>query len=162
MNAEYLRVKRGPCVLRRPLSWYWWRWTSQVTRTGHTVFSGRGDGEAGALPEESLARFAKVFTLHSTLVVKRICRLTSAKRTELSAEPRTFFQRWLGPLLHRHGSLVGSNTADGDDQWLRSRRHFGHQQVHLKQAHETRSHAREGHCRRLSANGRLNRRQGSA
>ena len=47
--------------------------------------------EAGILPKDSIARVAKLFTLHSSLVAKRICRLTPLKRDELLAELRAFF-----------------------------------------------------------------------
>lgn len=65
--------------------------TSQVTQAGPAVLVGRGDVEAGILPKDSIARVAKLFTLHSSLVVKRICRLTSAKKDELLSELRAFF-----------------------------------------------------------------------
>jgi mRNA-degrading endonuclease toxin of MazEF toxin-antitoxin module len=66
--------------------------TSQVSQIGPAVFVGRGDVEGGALPKDSVARLAKLFTLHSSLVVKRICRLRPAKKVELLAELRRFFR----------------------------------------------------------------------
>ena len=46
----------------------------------------------GVLPKDSVARLAKLFTLHSSLVVKRLCRLTSEKRDELLRDLRSFFR----------------------------------------------------------------------
>lgn len=46
----------------------------------------------GVLPKDSVARLAKIFTLHSGLVVKRLCRLKSEKRDELLRELRSFFR----------------------------------------------------------------------
>ena len=65
--------------------------TSQAARDEASVLVGRGDVMDGALPKESVVRLAKIFTLHSTLVVKRLCRLGPAKRDELLQALRDFF-----------------------------------------------------------------------
>jgi mRNA interferase MazF len=66
--------------------------TSQVARDVATVLVGPRDVVDGALPKDSAARLAKLFTLHSNLVVKRLCRLKGAKRDELLRELRAFFR----------------------------------------------------------------------
>jgi mRNA interferase MazF len=66
--------------------------TSQLAQQGPAVFIGRGDVEEGALPKDSIVRLAKLFTLHSSLAVKRLCRLRNAKQAELLAELRVFFR----------------------------------------------------------------------
>jgi hypothetical protein len=55
-----------------------------------TVFVGPRDVVDGVLPGDSVARLAKLFTLHSSLVVKRLCRLKGEKRDELLRELRAF------------------------------------------------------------------------
>jgi mRNA interferase MazF len=49
--------------------------TSQLTPFPHSVPVLPGDCEEGALPKESMVKLTKVFTLSSTLVLKRLCRL---------------------------------------------------------------------------------------
>jgi mRNA interferase MazF len=66
--------------------------TSQITREVATVLLRQRDVVDGVLPKESVARLAKLFTLHSSLVVKRLCRLKSEKRDELLRGLRSFFQ----------------------------------------------------------------------
>ena len=56
-----------------------------------TVFLGQRDVMDGVLPKDSVARLAKLFTLHSSLIVKRLCRLKGEKRDELLRELRSFF-----------------------------------------------------------------------
>jgi hypothetical protein len=46
----------------------------------------------GVLPKAPVARLAKIFTLHSSLVVKRLCRLKGEKRDEVLRELRSFFR----------------------------------------------------------------------
>jgi len=46
----------------------------------------------GWLPRDSVVRFAKIFTLHSGLINKRLCRLKAEKRACLLTEMRAFFQ----------------------------------------------------------------------
>jgi mRNA interferase MazF len=65
--------------------------TSQVNQIGPAVLIQRGDVEAGLLPKDSIARLAKLFTLHSSLVTKQICRLTATKKDELLSKLRAFF-----------------------------------------------------------------------
>ena len=49
--------------------------TSQLSYLVYSVRILPGDCTDGALPKESIVRLAKVFTLSSALVLKRICRL---------------------------------------------------------------------------------------
>ena len=66
--------------------------TSQIARGVATVLVGPRDVVDGVLPKDSVARLAKLFTLHSSLVVKRLCRLKGEKRDELLRELRAFFR----------------------------------------------------------------------
>jgi hypothetical protein len=65
--------------------------TSQIAHGAATVSVRRRDVEDGALPKDSTVRLAKIFTLHSSLVVKRLCRLKPVKKDELLREMRAFF-----------------------------------------------------------------------
>ena len=66
--------------------------TSRIARDVATVPVGPRDVVDGVLPKDSVARLAKLFTLHSSLVVKRLCRLKGEKRDELLRELRAFFR----------------------------------------------------------------------
>jgi mRNA interferase MazF len=50
--------------------------TSQLSPSPYSVRILPGDCEEGILPKESLVKLTKVFTLSSTLVLKRLCRLS--------------------------------------------------------------------------------------
>jgi mRNA-degrading endonuclease toxin of MazEF toxin-antitoxin module len=65
--------------------------TSQITRDLETVSIGLGDVIDGFMPKDSAVRLTKLFTLHSSLVVKRLCRLKDEKKDELLRELRSFF-----------------------------------------------------------------------
>jgi mRNA interferase MazF len=67
--------------------------TSQAARDEATVLVARSDVMDGTLPKESVVRLAKIFTLHSTLVVKRLCRLKASKRDELLQALQGFFRQ---------------------------------------------------------------------
>lgn len=45
----------------------------------------------GTLPKQSFVRVTKIFTMHSTLVLKRICALSGEKLEEVMRELRSFF-----------------------------------------------------------------------
>ena len=64
--------------------------TSQVVTTAGAVPLGRAEVIDGALPKDSIVRLGKIFTLHSSLIVKRICRLTPAKKTVLIRQLQEF------------------------------------------------------------------------
>ena len=66
--------------------------TSQITRDVKTVSIGLGDVIDGLRPKDSSVRLTKLFTLHSSLVAKRLCRLKDEKKDEVLREIRSFFQ----------------------------------------------------------------------
>jgi mRNA-degrading endonuclease toxin of MazEF toxin-antitoxin module len=87
--------------------------TSQIVRDAATVLLGQRDVMDGVLPKDSAARVAKLFTLHSSLVVKRLCRLKGEKRDELLRELRSFFQECAGlELLPAANLSLGQKFAD--------------------------------------------------
>lgn len=91
--------------------------TSQITQAGPAVPVGRGDVEAGFLPKDSVARVAKLFTLHSSLAAKRICRLTPAKKDELPG--LLLFELGRGYPdcgKHREQFVLGKVGVPGDDE----------------------------------------------
>lgn len=65
--------------------------TSQLHGAADRVELRDEDVEDGRLPKPSDIRFAKIFTLHSSIVVKRICRLTPAKTGEVLDRLAAFF-----------------------------------------------------------------------
>lgn len=50
--------------------------TSQLSLVPHSIPVLPGDCEEGALPKKSMVKLTKVFTLSSTLVLKKLCRLS--------------------------------------------------------------------------------------
>jgi hypothetical protein len=54
------------------------------------VAIGPGDCVEGTLPKPSCVKVAKIFTMHSTLVLKRICVLRQEKLAEVLHELRAF------------------------------------------------------------------------
>jgi hypothetical protein len=54
------------------------------------VLLSRGDVTDGTLPKDSMVRLGKIFTLHSSLVVKRLCRLTPEKKNFLMTQLQAF------------------------------------------------------------------------
>jgi mRNA interferase MazF len=64
--------------------------TSQLTDQ-HAVLVERGDCVDGALPKASVVKLAKLFTIHSTLVLKRLCTLRDEKLDAVLGELRRFF-----------------------------------------------------------------------
>jgi len=66
--------------------------TSQIAHDPATVAIERGNVTAGFMPKDSEARITKLFTLHSSLIVKRLCRLKSEKKDPVLQTLRSFFQ----------------------------------------------------------------------
>ena len=66
--------------------------TSQVSDERHTVIVRAGDYVAGALPTQSMVKLSKLFTIHSDLIIRKLCRLKPEKRAEVLAAVRDFFQ----------------------------------------------------------------------
>ena len=65
--------------------------TSQITDDPHGVLIRRGDFAQGGLPRTSLVKTTKLFTMHSSLVAKRICVLRIDKTEEVLRSLRGFF-----------------------------------------------------------------------
>lgn len=65
--------------------------TSRLTHGEATIRLEEEDFEEGALPKKSIISPTKVFTIHSALVLKKICSLRSQKMEEVLATMRQFF-----------------------------------------------------------------------
>ena len=65
--------------------------TSHIAEDPHAVLIRRGDFTEGRLPKTSLVKTTKLFTMHSSLVVKRICALRTEKMEEILRSLRAFF-----------------------------------------------------------------------
>ena len=65
--------------------------TSQLTGDLHSIVLSDGDFEDGSLPKESRAKVSKVFTIHSALIAKKLCRVTPGKLKEVLAAVRRFY-----------------------------------------------------------------------
>lgn len=65
--------------------------TSHITNDPDAVLLQRGDFAEGWLPKTSLVKTTKLFTMHSSLVVKRICALRIEKMEEILRSMRGFF-----------------------------------------------------------------------
>lgn len=65
--------------------------TSQLTHDENSVFLEKRDFLEGALPKKSMVKLTKLFTIHSALVVKKICRLKEEKTDEVLEKIRIFF-----------------------------------------------------------------------
>jgi mRNA interferase MazF len=66
--------------------------TSQNNSDPLAVSIGREDVVDGILPKDSHIRLSKVFTLHASLIVRRLCRLRQENLAELLRELRAFFE----------------------------------------------------------------------
>lgn len=64
--------------------------TSQLTND-HAVTIEPTDCVDGVLPKVSVVKLAKVFTIHSTLVIKKLCALREEKLADVLGEVRQFF-----------------------------------------------------------------------
>ena len=64
--------------------------TSQLT-DDYAVTIEAVDCVDGALPKPSIVKLAKMFTIHSTLVLKKICGLRQEKLDAVLGELRQFF-----------------------------------------------------------------------
>ena len=64
--------------------------TSQLTDE-HAVTIEESDCVDGMLPKVSVVKLAKVFTIHSTLIVKKLCALRPEKIAAILGELREFF-----------------------------------------------------------------------
>jgi mRNA interferase MazF len=64
--------------------------TSQLTNE-HAVTIEQTDCVDGMLPKVSVVKLAKVFTIHSTLVIKKLCAIRDDKLAGILGEVREFF-----------------------------------------------------------------------
>ena len=65
--------------------------TSHITDDPNAVRLRRRDFAEGGLPKASMVKTTKLFTMHSSLVAKRICALRIEKMEEVLASLRGFF-----------------------------------------------------------------------
>jgi mRNA interferase MazF len=65
--------------------------TSQLTNEQHAVTIDRGDCVGGVLPRTSVVKLAKLFTIHSTLVIRKLCALREEKLAAILGDLREFF-----------------------------------------------------------------------
>jgi len=65
--------------------------SSQVRGGPNALLLGGADFIDGQLPKASEVKVAKIFTIHSSLVLKRLCRLTDEKRVEVLKLLRALF-----------------------------------------------------------------------
>ena len=64
--------------------------TSQLS-SEHAVTIEQGDCVDGKLPKTSVVKLVKIFTIHSTLVIRKLCGLREDKVTAVLGEMRQFF-----------------------------------------------------------------------
>ena len=57
--------------------------TSQLTEDESAIVIEKDDCLEGSLPKKSVIKITKLFTIHSSLIVKRTCRLKPAKTEKL-------------------------------------------------------------------------------
>jgi len=65
--------------------------TSQIGDDPYIMLLEPGDFKEGRLPKRSVVKLTKVFTTHSTLIVKRICSIKEEKMDQLLKQLRDFF-----------------------------------------------------------------------
>ena len=65
--------------------------TSQLTEQQHSLAILQHDCVEGMLPKPSFVKLTKIFTIHSTLIVKRLCAIRQEKLTAVLYELRQFF-----------------------------------------------------------------------
>lgn len=65
--------------------------TSHITDDPNVVHLSGADFSEGWLPKKSIVKTTKLFTIHSSLIVKKVCTLTSEKTEEILRAVREFF-----------------------------------------------------------------------
>lgn len=65
--------------------------TSHITDDPNAVQLSETDFAAGRLPKKSIVRTTKLFTMHSSLIVKKVCTLKRKKTEEALQSVREFF-----------------------------------------------------------------------
>ncbi len=65
--------------------------TSRITDDPNVVHLSGADFSEGWLPKKSIVKTTKLFTIHSSLIVKKVCTLTRQKTAEALQAVRGFF-----------------------------------------------------------------------
>ena len=65
--------------------------TSHITDDPNVVHLSGADFSEGRLPKKSIVKTTKLFTMHSSLIVKKVCTLTNQKTEESLQAMREFF-----------------------------------------------------------------------
>ena len=65
--------------------------TSQIADEPHTVFLDDDDLADGSLPKQSLVKLGKIFTIHSALILKKLCRVRSEKMKTILGQVKDFY-----------------------------------------------------------------------
>ena len=65
--------------------------TSQITDDPNAIQPSHGDFAEGRLPRQSIVKTTKLFTMHSSLIVKSVCVLRAGKREQVLRSVRRFF-----------------------------------------------------------------------
>ena len=65
--------------------------TSHITDDPNAVHLSCADFSEGWLPKKSIVKTTKLFTIHSSLIVKKVCTLTREKTEEILRAVREFF-----------------------------------------------------------------------
>lgn len=65
--------------------------TSQITDDPHAIPLSRDDYADGELPKKSMVKPTKLFTMHSSLISKKVCGLKEKKTEEVLRSVQRFF-----------------------------------------------------------------------
>jgi len=65
--------------------------TSQISEDEIAIVLADQDFQEGELPRKSMVKLTKLFTIHSELVVKRVCTLSEKKMAEVLQKLRDFY-----------------------------------------------------------------------
>ena len=65
--------------------------TSQIGDDPRSVLLDEADFVGGKLPKRSMVKLAKVFTIHSALIAKRLCGITESKLERILKTIREFY-----------------------------------------------------------------------
>ncbi|HYR82756.1 MAG TPA: type II toxin-antitoxin system PemK/MazF family toxin [Terriglobia bacterium] len=65
--------------------------TSQITGDQHAILLSRDDFADGQLPKKSVVKPTELFTMHSSLIIKKVCGLKRGKTEEVLRSVQRFF-----------------------------------------------------------------------